>query len=114
MQFKTWLESTQTLQGYKIVGWHPVKQQAFSIYDRSPINIKIGSVEQGRNFYLGTTRQFCTDYYRGLTMFQDLLLTYEYSPEDIVGPDKNPPPNSEVIVRKAVLKNVEYLPYQPQ
>lgn len=90
--------------GYKIVSWNGV--EAFSLYDRNKkVNINIGAIDS--SIYLGTSKDFCLDYYSGLTDDRDILLIYSYHESDIVS--GNSSSNGEVLVRKAQLKNVEFL-----
>lgn len=92
--------------GYKMVGWNG--RHAFSLYDLNvqiPLTIGAETLDP-KGLYLGTSRQFCIDYYSGLSDFEDLLLTYEYNVNDVLAgsPDHT---NSEIKVSKAILKKVE-------
>tara|TARA_B100001778_G_scaffold334668_1_gene347047 strand:+ start:4774 stop:5100 length:327 start_codon:yes stop_codon:yes gene_type:complete len=104
-----WYKRAQQQQynGYKMVAWDG--QRAYSLYDQNQtIDISIGSTTQmeGQGVFLGTTREFCMNYYSGLTDDQDMLLTYTYNAEDIIEGDPNHP-NSEIRVRQARLTNYE-------
>jgi hypothetical protein len=97
-------DSTDILTGYKVVG-HDGKR-AFALYDKSIVDISPGNV--ATDTYLGTTRQFCEDYFTGLTDQAELLLIYNYDRKDVV--EGNPDaPSGEVKVSKAVLRKVEPL-----
>lgn len=100
------MQQNQQLIGYKIVGWDG--KRAFSLYQTNKtVNITIGSID--KNIYLGTTRQFVLDYYSGGTDYQDLLLTYQFRPEDVIkgDPDDKGPGGGEIIVQQAKLIKVE-------
>lgn len=96
--------------GYKVVGLKKGSGQAYSIYSKEPININIGSVEEysGKGLFLGTSKDFCLDYYSCGTADEDdeLLLTYEYNLQDIIQGDPNYK-NGEIQVKKAILVNIE-------
>lgn len=101
-----WLSkfSNKMLIGYKIVSWDG--NEAFSLYDKNKkINLNIDSIDS--NIYLGTSKQFCIDYYSGLTDDKDMLLTYSYDKNDIISGSENS--TGEILVRKAQLKNIEWL-----
>lgn len=90
--------------GYKIVSWDG--KRAFSIINPSiTYNLQVGS-ECGEAF-LGTTRQFVEDYYRNLSDFEDMLLTYSYMPEDVISGTPNG--EGEVQVRRAKLEGYQKL-----
>lgn len=98
-----WYKKAQTTQiGFRVVAWDG--QRATSLQEERPVNLHPGSVE--KYIYLGTSEQFCIDYYSGLSNTQDMLLTYAYSPTDIVSGGGE---NSEVFVRSAVLKGSRML-----
>lgn len=89
--------------GYKIVGWDG--KRAYSIYDkRITYSLAIGS-EVG-DVFLGTSAQFCIDYYSGGTNDEDMLLTFSYDGRDIISGGGE---NSEVRVRRARLEGVQRL-----
>lgn len=97
-----------TRVGYKVVGWNG--QYAFSLFNtKIQIPIIIGSeIIDSKGLFLGTSRQFCIEYYSGLSNYEDLLLTYEYNMTDIIQGNPNDK-DGEVVVSKAILKNVEKL-----
>ena len=100
------MKQGQQLIGYKIVGWDG--KRAFSLYQTNKtVDLTIGSID--KNIYLGTTRQFVLDYYSGGTDYQDLLLTYQFKPEDVIkgNPDDKGPGGGEIIVQQANLIKVE-------
>lgn len=104
-----WYKKSQQNQfrGFKMVAWDG--QRAYSLYEPSQtIDLTVGSEIQmeGKGVYLGTSREFCENYYSGLTDDQDMLMTYSYELEDIISGDPNHP-NSEIQVRKARLINYE-------
>ena len=107
-----WYKTTQLRKflGYKIVGLKKDTRQAYSIYSKEPINISIGSVTgfNGEGLFLGTSKDFCLDYYSCGTLDEDdeLLLTYEYNQQDIIQGDPNSM-NGEIQVKKGVLVNIE-------
>ena len=100
-----WLKKAQKkLIGYKIVAFNG--QQAYSIYDHKiTINLTIGSFSPNKT-YLGTSKQFCLDYYTGGTDDQDLLLTYEFNEQDVIQGDPFHH-NGEIIAKNTTLLNVE-------
>lgn len=102
----SWLKQANRLVGYKIVGYDG--QRAYSLYDpRQTVNLSVGSVTGPT--YLGTTPQFCMDYYTGLAKegHRDILLTYSYAEEDITSGD--PSGSGEVQVSRATLQAVKFL-----
>ena len=92
--------------GYKIVGFDGARY--FSLYRPDlTIDVTIGSViSPPGGLYLGTTKQFCIDYYSNGTDFQDALLTYEYDENDVLSGEPNAS-SGEVIVKRGKLKEVE-------
>lgn len=90
--------------GYRVVEKRDGKY--YSLYSKEEIPLKIGQeTVDPKGFYLGTTREFATDYYTGLTDYDDAILTYEYRPEDVIKGDPTSP-NSEIIVRRAKLLEI--------
>ena len=102
-----WYKTAQKLRGYKIVGYDD--NRYYSLYDQSPINTQIGSIASmgGHGLYLGTSVEFCKDYYSGLTDDNEALLTYEFLPQDII--KGNPTGEGEIQVRSATLVAVQNL-----
>lgn len=100
-----WYKSAQKLRGYKIVGYDG--NRYYSLYDQSPINTQIGSVASmdGHGIYLGTSIQFCKDYYSDLVDDDEALLTYEFFPQDII--KGNPSNDGEIQVKQATLVAVQ-------
>jgi len=98
-------KSQQRLYGYKVVGLKDEK--AFSLYDKSEIGLSKGTVYSfgGKGGFLGTTKKFAIDHYSGLTDEEELLLVYEFQPEDIVSGRTDE--EGEVSVRRAKLINIE-------
>ena len=98
--------SQQVYLGYKIVGVEASTKRAYSIYDKSDVNISIGSIVNYGNsgLFLGTSKQFCIDYYSCGTADEDgeLLLTYRFNDTDLLKGDPNYK-NGEVQVRQATL-----------
>jgi len=94
----------QRQMGYKVVAMDGDK--AVSIYDLKTVySLVKGS--QATNLYLGTSKEFCIDYYSLTTEGRkELLLAYSYLPEDIISGGGV---NSEVRVRKAILEGYEEL-----
>jgi len=91
--------------GWKIVGFD--NGQAFSLYDPAiKISTKVGeTITMPKGIYLGTSEQFCLDYYSGMTDGEELLLKYSYSTEDLIrgNPEDS---DGEIIVKKATLLEV--------
>ena len=114
---KFFLTETKTYIGYKVVAYNG--KRAVSIYNMDKeISLNIGGYEiDPKGLYLGTSRKFCINYYTGLSDdyeegiggYQDMLLTYEYSIDDLLEgfPDDS---DGEVKVKKAKLVNKEILP----
>jgi hypothetical protein len=92
--------------GYKIVGWDG--KQAFSLYNKHILIslIKGDVITDPKGVFLGTTKNFCIDYYSGMTDNQDLLLTYEYMAKDLLRGDPEHP-NGEIVVKEAKLLDIE-------
>jgi hypothetical protein len=102
--------------GYKAVGWDSEKEQAYSLHGGRgmPIDIGIGSIMENNSpnfhgFFLGSTKQYVTDYYSGLTDDKELLLTYEFDDQDIIGNFNHENCDGEIRVKKAKLIAVEEL-----
>lgn len=70
-----------------------VNNQAVSLYDKNIVYpLSPGSVESdSTGIYLGSSREFCIDYYSGLTEYPDVLLSYEFNEEDLLRGDPNHP-----------------------
>ena len=99
MKFKDWISPNI---GYKIVAFDGEK--AYSLYGGKeyPISIETGSVITDlKGFFLATNIAFAKDYYSGLTDDQDMILTYEYHPDDVIFGD--PTSDGEIKVKKAKL-----------
>lgn len=93
------------------IGYRIVSNQdgtLVSIAGNDPVNSTVGSTVTigGAGLYLGTSKKFVMDYYSGLTDYEDVLLTYEYSPDDLLSgnPDDT---DGEITVRKAKLIDME-------
>lgn len=97
--------SSQVAKGYKIVGWNG--KIAYSLYSKQPYDIALGAIH--RDVFMGTTEQFCIDYYSGGTDDHDMMLTYEYNTSDVTSGDPFAP-NGEVRVRQAKLVSSKVLP----
>jgi hypothetical protein len=93
--------------GYKIVAWDGTN--ARSLYDlKLIIPLDIGNETSMKNgMFLGTSKEFVITYYAESTDLSDLLLTYEYSINDLK--KGNPEEEGEVLVSKATLKHVKRL-----
>ena len=107
--YKLTQQLPKSLIGYKIVAFNG--KYAYSLYNT---NIKIPltlntTFQDPKGFYLGTSKDFCINYYSGGTNDKDLLLTYQYQPENLLKGDPLHS-NGEVIVNKATLTNIEELP----
>ncbi len=92
--------------GFKVVAFD--QGRAYSLQNKAiTYNLVIGSVTG--DTFLGTTEQFCLDYYSGIIDEPELLLTYSYDIADIVSgsPDS---PNSEIRVKKARLEAYKEIP----
>ena len=90
--------------GYRVVGYDG--DQYFSLATQEPIELNIGEQNQDpKGFFLGTSAEFATDYYTGLSDYDDVLLQYEYNSEDVLR--GNPvEKHSEIVVRKAILLKI--------
>ncbi len=98
--------ASKRLMGYKVVAYD--KGRAYSLYDKNfTYNLNIGSVYN--NIYMGTSEQFCLDYYGGVIDEQELMLTFSYDENDIISGGGE---NSEVQVRSARLEGYRELPKQ--
>ena len=77
-----WYKFAQSRRtGFKIVGF--ANGIAYSLANRKiQYSLEVGSTTG--DTFLGTTEQFATDYYSGMTDDQELLLTYSYDEADIV------------------------------
>lgn len=100
-------QNAQMLKGYKMVAWDG--NRAYSLYDPGmTIDTTIGSSisAEGKGIHLGSSKEFCQNYYSEMTDDQDMLLTYEFLPEDLLSgnPDH---PNDELTVKQARLTAYE-------
>lgn len=87
--------------GYKVVGFKNGKVYSLQNPDKY-YSLRIGEIEEDPSgFFLGTTKEFVTDYYSGLTEDQDILLEYSYDSDDLLFGD--PKETGEVKVGKAKL-----------
>lgn len=97
--------------GYKsaIIRKQGKSKSLFSIYDKNfeISEAKIGTIVNLQKFYLGTSKQFVLDYYSDMSDEDEVLLTYEYSDNDIVS--GGPPDHSlsEIVVKRAKLISIE-------
>jgi hypothetical protein len=103
--------------GDKAVGYKD--GQGFSLYGGGglPVDITIGSVMENlspsfHGFFLGSSKKYVLDYYSGLTEEDELLLTYSYSSEDVIGNqvESDRMCDGEVRVKRATLINIESIP----
>lgn len=103
-------KSKKTYTGYKIVGLNIGTNTPYSIYNKKPIETVIGKkyLYNNNGLFLGTSKQFCMDYYACGTPDEDkeLLLHFMYEDKDIL---KGEPmyPNGEVQVSEATLIGIE-------
>jgi hypothetical protein len=95
--------------GYKVVKYDDNAEEAKSLMDGDFIyQLEPGSVIKSKQgVYLGTSKKFVLDYYSGLTDDQELLLTFEYNPRDLI--KGNPDEDGEIKVQRAKLYDVEKL-----
>lgn len=94
----------ETFIGYRVVGQDGKK--FFSLYSQEQLHLTIGKETADPNgFYLATTEEFATDYYTGLSDYDDALLKYEYNLNDVI---KGNPHGSagEIIVSRAKLLEI--------
>ncbi len=75
-----------------------------TLYGKDRVIDKIGHIEEpgGEGLYLGNTPSFAMDYYGGLTDYPDVLLTYEFTDEDLIRGDPDAA-SSELVVKRAKL-----------
>lgn len=99
--------------GYKVV--LRKGRKLFSLYDHSPIPRGGTHISPG-GLYLGTTREFCLDFYAsepgdfGAEGFDgEALMAYTYRPEDVIRGDPAHP-YDELLVREARVLHVTDLP----
>jgi len=108
-----WYKKAQNLFiGYKIVGVDKKTNRIYSIYDKTIIDAQIGRTYTYNNsgLFLGTSKQFCMDYYSCGTPDEDgeLLLTYQYEGRDIIRGEPTHS-NGEVQVKQAKLTNIDII-----
>lgn len=109
IKFPQKIANTENFHGYKIVAYDGTR--FYSLYSQKTLNIQIGQTLNfgGEGLFLGTTKEFCTNYYSGGTDDQDALITFEYSPQDLIKGDPHHH-DGEVQVTKAKIVNIELLP----
>ena len=105
-----WYKKAQHIyEGFKVVGFNQGSNQFYSIYDKSPYDVSIGKeVRDPNGFYLGSTKQFCTDYYICMTEddHDEYILTFSYGDEDLMRGEPNNP-NTEVLVSRGTITGME-------
>jgi len=111
LQTVNWYKIAQNkFLGYKIVGKDTKTGVTYSIYNKKPISIQMGVIDkyEGIGTFLGTSKQFCLDYYSCGTEDEDgeLLLTYEYDLNNLIKGDPSVN-NGEVQVSEATLIDIE-------
>ena len=99
----------QTYLGYKVVGFNPKTNKFYSIYDKSIYDISIGKeFYNPKGIYLGSSKQFCINYYICGTEddHDEYILELSYSSDDLL---KGEPEhsNGEILVTKAKIINME-------
>lgn len=99
-----WYKESQRHVGYKIVGY--LNGQAFSLANSS-ITYPLVPGNMTGDTFLGTSEQFCIDYYSGLTDEAEMLMTYSYDDQDIIS---GSPDGGEVRVRQARLETWKEIP----
>ncbi len=100
-------EIAQSYNGYRVVGYDG--EQYFSLATQEPIQLEIGETNQDpKGFFLGTSQEFATDYYTGLSDFDDVLLEYEFSPDAVLrgNPEEK---DSEIVVSSGKLLNINHM-----
>jgi len=100
-------EVARSYTGYRVVGYDG--EQYFSHATQEPIQLEVGETNfDQRGFFLGTTPEFATDYYTGLSDYDDVLLEYEFSPDAVLrgNPEEK---DSEIVVSKAKLLNINHI-----
>jgi hypothetical protein len=112
--FSRLIKIAETMQGFKTVAFDPVTKQAYSLYGGKgmPVDITIGSWVEENNpagFFLGSSKQFCLDYYSGMCDDPELLLTYQFDTNDALGgvPSCIGTCDTEIRVSRAQLVGVE-------
>jgi len=96
-------------EGFKVVGFNPETNQFYSIYDKSPYDVFIGKeFNNPKGIYLGSTKDFCTDYYICGTEDEhdEYILTFSYEDKDLIRGEPNSP-SSEVLVSRATISGME-------
>ena len=100
----------------KVVDGKPVS--LYSVYSKDTMPFrKILADHQG--FHVGTTEQFCRDYYTGMSDpapgVQEVLMRLEFRVSDLVEPGMAErwtwPTGTEAIVRRATVVDYEVLPW---
>lgn len=96
--------------GFRIISHSPDGGYK-TLYGQEPFNPVLNKVYaiKGQGLYLGTSKKFCMDYYSGGTDDSDVLLTYEYSPKDLIKGDPTENTDGEVIVSRAKLIEIEHI-----
>jgi len=108
---RNWYKKAQqnTYEGFKVVGFNPITQQFYSIYDRSIYNVFIGQdFINPKGIYLGSSKEFCTNYYICGTKDEhdEYILTFSYNDKDLIRGEPNHS-SSEVLVSRATITQME-------
>jgi hypothetical protein len=113
LSFVLFENKTDIFYGYKIVAYDGIRY--YSLYSKKTLNIAIGKTISfgGEGLFLGSSPDFCIDYYSGGTDDQDALLKFEFNKHDIIKGDiddyiKNGT-SGEIQVRKAKLVDIKLL-----
>lgn len=97
--------------GYKVMAFDRESSSGYSLADKTfKIPLVIGKeVSVGKNgLYLSNSKNFVKNYYSGLTDSDEVIVTFEYDPKDIIsGNDSDN--ESEFTVKNAKIKEVEVI-----
>jgi len=113
LSFGLFENKTDTFYGYKIVAYDG--ERYYSLYSKQTLNLVIGETISfgGEGLFLGSTPEFCIDYYAGGTDDQDALLKFEFNKNDIIKGDIDDyikhGTSGEIQVRKAKLVDIKLL-----
>lgn len=111
------LAQNPKMRGYKVMLWDPKTRETISQMDKSkrfkPVIGKTYSMP-GDGIYLGSTKEYFLKYFSGGHRDNEndpheILLVFEFSPQDIIKGHFTTEYESEGSVRKAILVEMEIL-----
>ena len=99
-------------KGYRIVAYNVAGGVAYTLQNHLPVDLEIGAQWSPGEYFLATD-QTLVEHYTGLSDDEDLLLTYEFTDDDIIRGEVAES-CSEILVRTAKLVGASFHDKQAQ